>query len=187
MSRRARLTWLAAAVVVVAGGAFGWRALSGARAPSAAKPAAAASAPVEAGIELAATDVVAARSLELSQGLAITGSLRAVNSALVKARVAGELQGLSVREGDAVRAGQVIATGLKQAGIQTKQVGYTQGQSDLTAPLTAAGASTADFIAPYGTASDCANQAKALQQLAQQILSSISPQPARHLPPMRSR
>ncbi len=109
MSRRARLTWLAAAVVVVAGGAFGWRALSGARAPSAAKPAAAASAPVEAGIELAATDVVAARSLELSQGLAISGSLRAVNSALVKARVAGELQGLAVREGDRVRQGQEIA------------------------------------------------------------------------------
>ena len=46
-----------------------------------------------------------------------------------------------------------------------KQVGYTQGQSDLTAPLTAVGATTADFIAPYGSAADCANQAKALQQL----------------------
>ena len=44
-------------------------------------------------------------------------------------------------------------------------VGYTQGQTDLTAPLTAAGATTADFIAPYGSASDCANQAKALKQL----------------------
>ena len=31
--------------------------------------------------------------------------------------------------------------------------------------MTAAGATTADFIAPYGSASDCANQAKALQQL----------------------
>src|SRR6476619_448012 len=62
-------------------------------------------------------------------------------------------------------AGQVIAAGLKAAGIDTKQVGYTQGQTDLTAPLTAAGATTADFIAPYGTASDCANQAKSMQQL----------------------
>ena len=46
-----------------------------------------------------------------------------------------------------------------------KAVGYTQGQTDLTAPLTAAGATTADFVAPYGAASDCANQAKALKQL----------------------
>ena len=62
-------------------------------------------------------------------------------------------------------SGQVIAKGLKDAGIATKQVGYTQGQSDLTAPLLAAGAATADFIAPYGSATDCANQAKALKQL----------------------
>ena len=59
----------------------------------------------------------------------------------------------------------VIAAGLKKAGISTKAVGYTQGQTDLTAPLTAAGATTADFIAPYGSAADCANQAKALKQL----------------------
>jgi branched-chain amino acid transport system substrate-binding protein len=62
-------------------------------------------------------------------------------------------------------SGQVIAAGLKAAGIETKQVGYTQGQSDLTAPLTAVGATSADFIAPYGSAADCANQAKSLQQL----------------------
>ena len=53
----------------------------------------------------------------------------------------------------------MIAAGLKAAGISVKQVGYTQGQSDLTAPLTAVGATTADFIAPYGSAADCANQA----------------------------
>jgi branched-chain amino acid transport system substrate-binding protein len=58
-----------------------------------------------------------------------------------------------------------IAAGLKKAGISTKAVGYTQGQTDLTAPLTAAGATTADFIAPYGSAADCANQAKGLKQL----------------------
>ena len=62
-------------------------------------------------------------------------------------------------------AALTIAEGLKQAGISTKAVGYTQGQTDLIAPLTAAGATTADFVAPYGSAADCANQAKALDQL----------------------
>ena len=60
-------------------------------------------------VELAATDVVKVETRELTQGLPISGSLKAVNSALVKARAAGELQGLGVREGDTVQAGQVIA------------------------------------------------------------------------------
>ena len=60
-------------------------------------------------VELALTDVVKAQTRELQRGLPISGSLKAVNSAFVKARIAGELQGLVVREGDTVAAGQVIA------------------------------------------------------------------------------
>jgi RND family efflux transporter MFP subunit len=60
-------------------------------------------------VELAAADVFALRTLELTRGLPVSGTLKAVNTAFVKARVPGELQGLSVREGDAVRAGQVVA------------------------------------------------------------------------------
>lgn len=60
-------------------------------------------------VELAGTDVFQAKTVELSQGLPVSGSLRAVNSAFVKTRVAGELQGLTVREGDSVKAGQVLA------------------------------------------------------------------------------
>lgn len=60
-------------------------------------------------LELRPGDLIEARTRELVQTLAISGSLKAVNSALVKARVAGELQDLSVREGDVVKTGQVIA------------------------------------------------------------------------------
>ena len=60
-------------------------------------------------IDLTAADLVQVKTIALGQGLAISGPIRAVNSAVVKARVAGELQGLTVREGDFVKAGQVIA------------------------------------------------------------------------------
>ena len=59
--------------------------------------------------ELTESDVVAAHARDLVQGVVISGSLKAMNSAVIKARVPGELQDLAVREGDAVKAGQVIA------------------------------------------------------------------------------
>ena len=60
-------------------------------------------------IELAASDLLPLQMQELTRGLPVSGTLKAANTAYVKARVPGELQGLSVREGDAVQAGQVIA------------------------------------------------------------------------------
>ena len=60
-------------------------------------------------LELSATDLIAARVVDLQRTLPVSGPIKAVSSALVKAKVAGELQGLTVREGDMVRAGQVIA------------------------------------------------------------------------------
>jgi RND family efflux transporter MFP subunit len=60
-------------------------------------------------MELASSDVVTAQKISLMQGLPISGTLKATRSAMVKARLAGELQALEVREGDAVLAGQVLA------------------------------------------------------------------------------
>ncbi len=62
----------------------------------------------QASIELGANDVLKAQTVQLTQSLPISGALKAVNSAFVKAKVAGELQNLLVREGDSVKAGQVI-------------------------------------------------------------------------------
>jgi RND family efflux transporter MFP subunit len=102
------LKWVVIALVVLLL-AFGiLRALSARKAQQQAVAQAAAT-KTQAMVELAATDIVSAQTRVLAQGLPISGTLKAANSAVVKARVAGELQGLTVREGDPVKAGQVIA------------------------------------------------------------------------------
>ena len=60
-------------------------------------------------LEFAASDSLEVQPKALQLGLPISGSLRAVRTAFIKARVAGELMDLQVREGDAVTAGQVLA------------------------------------------------------------------------------
>lgn len=60
-------------------------------------------------VELGTSDLLQARTLALTRGLPVSGTLKAVNAAVVKARVAGELRQLTVREGDTVKAGQLIA------------------------------------------------------------------------------
>lgn len=108
---RTRKTWIqwGAAALVVALLAVGvGRALSARKAQQQAVAQAGAT-KAETLVELAAADVVKAELRELAQGLPVSGSLKAVNTAAVKARVAGELQGLTLREGDAVKASQVVA------------------------------------------------------------------------------
>ena len=100
--------WLLAGLLVAVIVLVAWRALGARRAVQVAQAQQAAQR-VEAAVELAQADLARAEQRELLRGLPISGSLRAVNSAFVKARIAGELQGLVLREGDAVRAGQVVA------------------------------------------------------------------------------
>ena len=67
------------------------------------------SAPAAPVIELSASDVVQVQNMDMVLGLPVSGTLKASQSAMVKARVVGELLDLTVREGDVVKAGQVIA------------------------------------------------------------------------------
>ncbi len=140
MSRRA-YKWLALGLLVLLIAAGVGRALSArhAQQDALARTGAAQVQPV---VELAASDVVKAETRELARGLPISGSLKAVNSAVVKARAAGELQGLAVREGDTVKAGQVIARveateyrarvqqAQEQAGSARSQIEIAQRQWD---------------------------------------------------------
>jgi membrane fusion protein, multidrug efflux system len=108
--KRTWLWWLVGAVVLASGALFARKMLAGkpesAASTAAAAAASAASAPQ--GLDLSAGDVARAERAELSTLLAVSGSLKAVQSAFVKAKVAAELQTLNVREGDSVKAGQLI-------------------------------------------------------------------------------
>ena len=59
-------------------------------------------------IEISNQDVTPLEKQELLTGLSITGSLRANKDAFIKARVAGELMDMQLKEGDFVQAGQVL-------------------------------------------------------------------------------
>ena len=59
-------------------------------------------------LDLGAGDVLVVRRGELVRTLEISGGLKAYESAIVKARVAAEVKQITVREGDSVKAGQLL-------------------------------------------------------------------------------
>ena len=102
------LPWIIAAIVLalVASGV-----LRGLRTQQARKDALAQAeqAKASAVYQLASTDVLTITPRQLPLSLPISGTVQAVSTATIKARVAGEIQQLSLRDGDSVQAGQVIA------------------------------------------------------------------------------
>jgi RND family efflux transporter MFP subunit len=98
--------WIVIGVIVLALVAGVFRALSNKRAQ---QNAASAPASVITQVELAGTDVMKAELRDITEGLSISGTVKAVNYAVIKARVAGELKEVVAREGDAVKAGDVLA------------------------------------------------------------------------------
>ena len=104
--KQIKTRWIIMAVIVLALAGGIWRAMAQKRAQQAA-----ASAPpsVQTQIELASSDILTADPREITQGLPISGTVKALNYAVIKARVAGEVKEILVREGDPVKAGQVLA------------------------------------------------------------------------------
>lgn len=107
--RPAWLKWLLL-VLLIAGIAFGVARALNKRAAQRETAASAAAAQRQAPVyEVAAPDVVRVQRLTLEQTVAVSGSLKALQTATIKARAAGEVQGLGKREGDSVTAGEVLA------------------------------------------------------------------------------
>lgn len=103
---KSRQWWWALALVVV-GGAVLWGLRFKNATPTPATTPPATRAPVDR-IEVASTDLLTLQEQVLGVGVPVSGTLRASQSAWVKARVSGELQDFRLREGDSVKAGQVI-------------------------------------------------------------------------------
>jgi membrane fusion protein (multidrug efflux system) len=113
-----RVTLVLLPVALLIGAAAWWkssRSVPSTAALTAAPPAAATARPgassalaTPAPLELRDSDLVALRELPLQRSLVFTGSLRPLQSGWVKAKVAGELTQLTPREGDALRAGDLV-------------------------------------------------------------------------------
>ena len=97
------IKWTVALLMVALVAGFIARAINARR--QTAKLAAAEQAKAAPALALAGADVLVAQTAELTRTLTISGGLKAVNSAVVKAKVAAEVKSLTVREGDSVRAG----------------------------------------------------------------------------------
>ena len=159
------MKWLVIALIIAVIAGFVLRAVKQRRAQA---EAAAAPASAPSALELGAADVTTARTLELSRTLPVSGGLKAVNSAIVKARVAAEVKTLTVREGDAVKAGQVIGRldtsefelrvrQAEQAAVSARtQLDIAKRALDNNRALVAQG-----FISPTGLETSVSNEAGA--------------------------
>lgn len=108
-SRSGWIKWLLLALLVIAIALGVARALGKRKAQNEAASAAAAAAQKAPVYELPPQDVATVEQLDLAQSVGVSGSLKALQTAAIKARVAGEVQGITKREGDSVKMGEVVA------------------------------------------------------------------------------
>lgn len=102
------LKWTLLALLLASLLGGGLRTLSARKAQQAALQAQQEAQKTQVALNLQAQDLIDVRLHDLPLTLALNGTIQAVHTALVKARIAGELRGLTVREGDTVKAAQVL-------------------------------------------------------------------------------
>lgn len=83
---------------------------------------------------LAPEDVAVAEVGPIGAGMLLTGTLRPENFASVKAQAPGTISGMRIKQGERVRAGQVLAT-IQAAGIQSQAAGAQAGVASAEAGL----------------------------------------------------
>lgn len=111
-------------------GAAGEQAVSDKGGPAAA---AAASRPA-ASITLAASDVATVAPATIEDGVALTGDLNPIETVEIHARIEGDLTGVYVREGQQVRAGQLLArfeASAQESARSSAEADRVAAQSDL--------------------------------------------------------
>jgi len=101
--------WLLLVLLVLGIGWGVWRALERRAAQQAAASEAAAALQQAPVFALEASDLATAEKLIITTTAPVSGAVRALQTAAIKARVAGEVQGLRKREGHTVRAGEELA------------------------------------------------------------------------------
>ena len=112
MRLRSKIVWTLLLVVMLAGAAYWQMRKTAAPSTAASAPMASANtAPVlsEQVVELQSSDLLTLRQQTMVFTLPVSGNLKALNTVTVKARTAGELLSLAGREGDTVKASQVLA------------------------------------------------------------------------------
>lgn len=112
MRLRSKIVWTLLLVVMLAGAAYWQMRKTAAPTSAASTPMASANtAPVlsEQVVELQSSDLLTLRQQTMVFTLPVSGNLKALNTVTVKARTAGELLSLAGREGDTVKASQVLA------------------------------------------------------------------------------
>jgi RND family efflux transporter MFP subunit len=146
-------------------------------------------------VVLAPTDVAPATTGSISDGIAITGTLRPLDQVDVRARIEGDLTGVFVREGQHVDAGQLLAqfeAVTEQTSATSARAATAAAQADLkqaqwnlqqTTDLYKAGAvSEADYRASQQAAE--AARARLAAASAQESAAAISARDTRVVAPM---